>query len=82
MITPFVIGMSGISIPRFIILNGIGAVIWSIMVVLLGYFFGVAVEAVFTDVKRYEYRIFLGLLCCGIPLFIAHLIYRQWEITI
>ncbi len=64
-ITPFVIGMSGISTLRFIVLNGIGALIWSIMVVLLGYFFGVAVEAVFADIKRYEHMFFIGLLCCG-----------------
>lgn len=76
-ITPLVIGMSGVSVPRFVVLNGIGAAIWSVMVVLLGYFFGMAVEAVFADIKQYEYWFFVGLLCCGTVFSISYFVFKN-----
>jgi membrane protein DedA with SNARE-associated domain len=51
--TPFVIGMSSISTPRFMILNGIGAFVWAFTIGTLGYIFGTAMETFMSDVKHY-----------------------------
>lgn len=53
-VTPFLIGVSGVAPLRFFLLNGIGALIWAIVVGVLGYFLGHAVELMLGEVKRYE----------------------------
>lgn len=53
-VTPFLIGVSGVAPFRFFILNAIGAFAWAIVVAVLGYFLGHAVQLVLADVKRYE----------------------------
>ena len=53
-VTPFAIGLSGISAGRFAAFNAAGAGVWAVAVGLAGYGFGRALEAVLADVKRYE----------------------------
>ena len=67
-VTPFAFGLSGISISRFFILNVIGALAWSVVVVLVGYLFGAAARAVMVDVRRYEHWIIIGILWNVVPL--------------
>lgn len=51
--TPFVIGMSSISTARFMVLNGIGAMVWAFTISTLGYMFGNAMETFMSDMKHY-----------------------------
>jgi membrane protein DedA with SNARE-associated domain len=53
-IAPFVIGMSGIPVLKFIILNFASAVLWAISIGLLGYYFGHTVEIIIGDIKKIE----------------------------
>ncbi|GBE11335.1 MAG TPA: DedA family protein [Gammaproteobacteria bacterium] len=43
-IIPFMFGMGRVSTVRFVLLNGIGALIWTLLGAVLGYLFGAAVE--------------------------------------
>jgi membrane protein DedA with SNARE-associated domain len=71
-VTPFVIGLSGFSSSRFVVLNAIGALVWSILVGSLGFLFGAALEAVLEDLKKFEHWIVLGLLAVGTTVWLIH----------
>jgi membrane protein DedA with SNARE-associated domain len=62
---PMVLGMSGIYSFRFAMLNMIGAMFWAVTIALAGYWFGAAMEWVFTDLKRFEEAVLLGILLVG-----------------
>ena len=70
MVTPFVIGMSRVPTIEFIVLNIIGAVIWSVSIGLLGYAFGHGLELILGDIKQYEIAIMLGILVLGMLLWL------------
>jgi len=71
--TPFVIGMSkSIKTSRFVILNAIGAMIWSVVISAGGYLFGYALKSVIKDVKRYELAVITIISAVGIILWIIH----------
>jgi len=53
-VTPFVIGMSGISSLRFLLLNALGAAGWAVVIGSLGYLFGHGLEIILGDLHRYE----------------------------
>lgn len=53
-VTPFVIGMSGVSYWRVTLLNIIGAGVWAASIGLAGYYFGRAAEV---EIKHYEVEI-------------------------
>ncbi len=65
-VTPFLIGASGITPPRFLVLNSIGAAAWALSVGGLGYAFGEMVELILKDVKRYELMIIGLILLIGL----------------
>lgn len=71
-VTPFLIGVSGVAPLRFLVLNGIGALVWAIVVGLLGYFLGHAVELVLGEVKRYELWIIALIAFLGGCIWLAH----------
>jgi len=74
-ITPFVLGSSGISPLRYLLLNFCGALLWAMAVGILGFYFGQALELVIGEVKRYEKWVIVALL------FISAIIwlYMQWR---
>lgn len=51
---PIAIGMSKVSIWRFLILNLLGAFLWAILIGGAGYVFGQALQKFFVDLKKYE----------------------------
>lgn len=62
---PFLVGLSRISPLRFFLLNGIGAIVWSIAVASLGYGLGQAAEVILGKVARYELWIVAGITVAG-----------------
>jgi membrane protein DedA with SNARE-associated domain len=64
-ITPFLIGTSGVKLPRFLILNMIGAAVWSVLLASLGYVLGQTIELVLGDVKRYELHTIVAIVVAG-----------------
>ena len=75
-VTPFAIGISGVSYVRFAVLNLIGAAIWAISIGLAGFFFGQAMETILGDLKRYELALMAGLVIIGGTVWLNRL-YRQ-----
>jgi membrane protein DedA with SNARE-associated domain len=60
-VTPFAVGMSEVTTPRFVTLNLIGAAIWAVTFGYAGYSFGHAFEFLMGKIKQYEMTA-LGLL--------------------
>jgi membrane protein DedA with SNARE-associated domain len=69
-ITPIVIGASGFSTRRFVILNFCSTLLWSAAVASAGYFFGNVVEAVLRDFQRYELVIMLAVAATGVGIWL------------
>lgn len=76
-VSPFIIGMSGIPVKRFFLLNLVAAVVWSIAVAALGYFLGHAAELFLAEIKQYEMWLFGGLVALGVCVWIVHALRRQ-----
>ncbi|MCE5263796.1 MAG: DedA family protein [Deltaproteobacteria bacterium] len=69
MITPLILGMDR-SIPArwFILLNLIGAAVWSVAIALVGYFLGRAAKSLLADIRHYELALLLGIILVGIAI--------------
>jgi membrane protein DedA with SNARE-associated domain len=76
-VTPFVLGASKIAPLYFMILNILGAFTWTIVVGVLGYMFGHAVEVIIGDIKRYELWLFIGLAALGVVIWSVHLLLKK-----
>jgi membrane protein DedA with SNARE-associated domain len=76
-VTPFAIGLSNIRASRFLVLNMIGAFGWSVVVALLGYFFGAAAEAAAVDVRRYEHWIICGILLAAAVVWTIYFLHKR-----
>ncbi len=76
-VTPFLIGTSGVSPWRFLLLNSIGALFWSTLIGTLGYLFGQTMEVLIGNLKRYEFWLFAVIAGAGLVFWSAHLIGRR-----
>lgn len=74
-VMPVAIGMSGYPPRRFLILNGLGAVVWAIVLGLAAYHFGTLLEAILGEVKRYELYILAMLVVFAALLWLR----RRWR---
>jgi len=76
-ITPLILGMDRtIQTRRLILLNLIGAALWSAVIAAGSYFFGRVVKILLEDIKHYELALLLVVLLIGIA--IRHLaVYRE-----
>ncbi len=59
------IGMSDVSAGRFTILNGIGAMLWAIVIGFLGYLCGHILELIMGEIKHLEVPILVGIAVIG-----------------
>ena len=71
-VTPFVIGMSTVSVKKFVVLNAAGALIWAAAVGSGGYLFGHALEVIIGKVKSYEIYIMASVAIVGLLIWIFH----------
>lgn len=76
-ITPFLLGVSGVSSFKFSVLNAMGAIMWAIALTSLGYFFGHVAGVLLDDIKKYEF-IIIGLIIL-VGLVVWMLKYRAGE---
>jgi len=67
------LGLSSITVPRFLILNFIGAGIWAGLFTSIGYVFGYSITSVFQWLEQMEHGVMIGLavLCVLLALFFA-----------
>jgi membrane protein DedA with SNARE-associated domain len=69
-VMPVAIGLSGYPPVRYLVLNGIGAIVWAIALGLAAFYFGAAMESVLGDIKRYELWVLGALAVIGIALWL------------
>ena len=65
MIGGVAIGMSDVSPGRFSILNGIGAMLWALIIGFLGYLCGHVLELIMGNIKHLEVPILVGIAVTG-----------------
>lgn len=69
---PLVIGMSAVSWQRFLLLNLLGAILWSTALASLGYAFGNLIESVLGEVREVEKWVFAVIIIVGIVVALLH----------
>jgi len=74
-VAPFALGASGVSRPRFVVLNVASAALWASAVGALGYVLGNTLEAVLGDIERYERAVFAAIVAAGLALWS----WRRWR---
>ncbi|MDD5250329.1 MAG: DedA family protein [Rhodocyclaceae bacterium] len=62
---PLILGSSRVPLLRFAVLNAIGAVAWAMLVAGAGYAFGLALESLLANLKRFEHAALLAILAAG-----------------
>lgn len=72
-VTPFVLGISHVPVPRFVILNLIGACVWAVSFASIGFMLGEAHERILG--KGYHWVLALILLGLGL----VYWCYRRWS---
>lgn len=75
-VTPFVLGMSNVGRVRFLILNGIGGLVWAVAIAVAGYHLGNAAHAVLGHIKRYETTIVAVIAVVGLVVWLG---YFAWQ---
>jgi len=76
-ISPFAFGMSSIPRLRFLVLNVLGAILWSIVVGSLGYLVGNAAQQVVGDLEHYEVEALLIVFALGVGFWLWRLRVRR-----
>jgi membrane protein DedA with SNARE-associated domain len=71
------LGLSSISIPRFLVLNFIGAGIWAGLFTTIGYVFGYSIGTVFARLEVMERGVGITLVVIAVAL-AAWFAWRQW----
>ena len=71
-VTPFVIGMSRVPIPQFVVLNLVGAALWAAIIGALGYAFGASAAQLLGNFKQYETAILSVVLLAGAMIWAVH----------
>ena len=53
-VTPLLLGTSGVPSRQYLVLNALGAAVWAVIVGVLGYSVGLALEQLLDEVRQYE----------------------------
>jgi len=76
-VAPFVIGASGISPFRFLILNSLSGLIWASLIGYAGYLFGHTLELFLGKLERYELFLFIAIAFMGAIIWCIHWLVRR-----
>lgn len=76
-LTPFMIGMSGFNQKRFLILNAIGGIIWTVSFAYAGYSLGQVIEVLLVDIKRFEHWVVGGIVAASLIIWVWHIYSRS-----
>jgi membrane protein DedA with SNARE-associated domain len=80
-VSPFVIGMSGVGAPRFLLFNAIGAAIWAVGISYLGYAVGHGAELMLDRTKEIEGWLFAGVSLAGATVWLFYFLRRRRDST-
>ncbi|MFX5777012.1 DedA family protein, partial [Acinetobacter baumannii] len=67
-VMPVAIGLSGYPPARYLLLNGIGAIVWAAALGSAAYYFGSVLEGMLGNIKKYELMVLGGLIVLGLLL--------------
>jgi membrane protein DedA with SNARE-associated domain len=73
---PLAIGMSRVPVPRFVLLNALGAAVWATLFSAIGYALGRGAERVLGTLRDYEKHALIGLALAGCTVGLVHAIRR------
>ena len=76
-VAPFVIGMSPVSVKKFILLNAAGALVWAVAIGSGGYLFGRVLQVYIGKVEHYEVLVFAIIALLGLLIWIVHFYHRR-----
>ena len=76
-VTPFAIGAARVGRGRFLVLNAVGAVLWSVALGGLGFLFGRAFIIYFRNFRRYELDFLVILAFAGAVIWFTSLMVRR-----
>ncbi len=79
-VTPFVIGLSDITVRRFFVLNAVGALIWALVIGSCGFLFGAVLEAVLENIRKIEHWIALGILGVGTVVWVIYFVRKKHRV--
>ncbi|MDH1009113.1 DedA family protein [Pseudomonas nicosulfuronedens] len=65
-VMPVAIGLSGYPPARYLLLNGIGAIVWASVLGSAAFYFGSVLEGVLGNIKKYELMVLGGLVVIGL----------------
>jgi membrane protein DedA with SNARE-associated domain len=71
-VTPFALGLSAVPTVRFVVLNAIGAAVWSVAIALLGWSVGEAARQMLGHIEHYERGLGLAIIVIAMLLWIWH----------
>ncbi|MFQ6613816.1 MAG: DedA family protein [Fidelibacterota bacterium] len=75
-VTPYMLGVFQIPVKKYLILNGLGGLVWSVAIAYLGYGFGLIIEKTLDNVKQVEIWVLIAMLAGSGILVIFHQIRR------
>lgn len=82
-VTPLALGMSGVPVAKFAVLNAVGAAVWAIAVAALGWYVGSAAKELLGHLERYELRVAAAIIVAGAVLWLwRHAVQRRRTQTI
>ncbi len=74
-ISPIAIGTTSLSAKKFLVLNFFAAIVWSIVFVGVGYYFGVWIETFFGRIRRVTHVLLIGVLIVAVISLIAYAVH-------
>jgi membrane protein DedA with SNARE-associated domain len=72
-VTPLVVGMSGFSPIRFVLLNAGGGALWSIVIAFFGYSLGNVLTVFLADFRHYETPVIISILLASAIVWLVYL---------
>ena len=80
-VAPFVIGMSPVSVKKFILLNAAGALVWAAAIASGGYLFGQTLEIIIGKFKSYEIYVMGSVAIVGLLIWTLHFWRRRRRLS-
>jgi membrane protein DedA with SNARE-associated domain len=78
-ILPIILGMTNMASRRFLWLNFLSALSWSILFSLVGYLFGKSASLLVEDVEKYEPYMMLALAAMIACMWLSHYFHHLWR---
>lgn len=75
---PMALAMSGYPPRRFLVLNGVAAAVWAVVVGWAGYLFGQAFQLLLGEVEDMQIKVLGALAAAVAAALIGHWLYRRW----